>query len=58
MKKKKSMLSIVGVLVLSLSIVGGVSAGSPSPPVCSNEVTVLCGYTPPKPCYKAPCPLP
>ena len=56
MKRKKSMLSIVGVLVLSLSFVGGASA---TPPVCSNEVTILCGYTPKPPkCQNGYCPIP
>ena len=62
MKRKKSMLSILGVLVLSFSFVSGASA---SPPVCKNEVTVLCGGgttkpqpEPPKKCTVAPCPLP
>lgn len=30
---KKSMLSILGVLLLSFTVVGGVSAGSPSKPI-------------------------
>ncbi|WP_192797500.1 hypothetical protein [Psychrobacillus glaciei] len=50
MKKKKSMLSILGVLLLSVSFAS--SAGA---------VHVEVGGDPPKPptsCVKAPCPLP
>ena len=54
MKRKKSMLSIVGVLVLSLSFVGGASAQ------CTADVSALCSGKPqpPKKCVVAPCPAP
>ena len=37
MKKKKTLLSVVSALILSLSIVGAASAGSPSQPVKDDD---------------------
>ena len=50
MKRKKTLLSIVGVLVLSFTVVSGASA-TPIKECFWDEC-------PPKPCYKAPCPMP
>ena len=56
MKKNKSILSILGVLLLSLSVVSGASAGSPSLP---HPLPDNGGGTPKPPtCVKYPCPLP
>lgn len=56
MKKKKSLLSILGVLILSFSFMGGASAQ------CTASVTPLCGggSTKPEPpkCLNGYCPLP
>ena len=58
---KRKLLSILGVLVLSLSVFGGASASylmGPPHYEC-NDVSALCGGSPPPPtkCTKAPCPL-
>ena len=59
MKRKKSVFSILAVLVLSFSVVSGASASIPRDPVCSNEVTIFCGSTPKPPkCENGYCPLP
>lgn len=63
MKRKKSMLSIVGVLMLSFSVVSGASASNlMGPPVYTcGDVSANCGgggYKPPIKCTVAPCPLP
>ncbi|MGG2073855.1 hypothetical protein AB1J28_10925 [Lysinibacillus irui] len=54
MKKKKSMLSILGVLFLSLGLAGGASA-SASKPHYENDGGG--GSSKPPSCVKAPCPM-
>lgn len=51
MKKKKSVLSILGVLLLSLTFASGASAMNEPDPGYG-------GSKPPTSCTKAPCPLP